>query len=236
MPETSELVPGQRRPVEDDRHENCVPVQEHQVILAALENITKDRDAWRHAATHDDLTGLLNQRAWEDEVNLRLESGESLAVLAFDIDHFKLVNDRYGHAYGDQLLVYWADYMRLRFRREDDMLTARRSGDEFSAAISLELPDSDFADREADLVTRLLNVAHYAQDCVREFESLLPAELRELGVSISIGLAASTPFNQRNLADLLASADGAMYQNKREVSLLLEKAPPLRPLALEPLQ
>jgi diguanylate cyclase (GGDEF)-like protein len=99
----------------------------------------------RHAATHDALTGLLNRGAFEDETRERLAradaNGFSLALL--DIDHFKQINDRLGHAAGDEALRRCGQLLR-QLSREGDVV-ARVGGEEFA----LLLPDAGIDETHA---------------------------------------------------------------------------------------
>jgi diguanylate cyclase (GGDEF)-like protein/PAS domain S-box-containing protein len=112
-------------------------------VLATLEDVTAERAAerqlaaaeerMRHLATHDSLTGLPNRTALAEELDRALarhaRAGSGLAVLFCDLDGFKPVNDRRGHAGGDQVLVEIAKRLRAGVRDVD--YVARLGGDEF---------------------------------------------------------------------------------------------------------
>ncbi len=95
-------------------------------------------DAWRQQASCDPLTHLPNRRAWEEEVRRRLQaardSNQPLCVALVDLDHFKQVNDGWGHAAGDQLLIATAEALRQSLRQDD--FVARLGGDEFGLLLS----------------------------------------------------------------------------------------------------
>ena len=98
----------------------------------------RERDeALRRMANHDSLTGLCNRKYFsellEKEIRCIEESGGSNALFFLDLDRFKHINDTYGHAAGDRLLVQIADVLRKRLREED--ILARFGGDEFVALI-----------------------------------------------------------------------------------------------------
>lgn len=82
---------------------------------------------------HDSLTGLLRRSTWQERAEKLLHSGcreaGPIGLLYFDLDHFKGINDRYGHAVGDEILVFVADCLRDWFAPDD--LIARLGGDEF---------------------------------------------------------------------------------------------------------
>ena len=94
-------------------------------------------------ASTDSLTGLLNRRSAEDTLVRRLAGGESFAIVMADLDHFKLLNDTYGHEVGDRSLRLFCDAVRAALRPED--VFARWGGEEFMIA----LPNTD---REAAAV------------------------------------------------------------------------------------
>lgn len=150
----------------------------------------------------DPLTGLGNRRQVERELPRLLShsarSGEPLAVAVLDLDHFKQVNDRFGHAVGDAVLMATADLFRARVRGGD--LIARMGGEEFLivfAHASLEWA------REACERLRLAIEGH-------DWGQIAPG----LQVTISIGLCLASA--QRDGAQLLEQADLALYQAKNE--------------------
>jgi diguanylate cyclase (GGDEF)-like protein len=94
--------------------------------------------AWRREAACDALTQLPNRRAWDEELSQRLlaasGSAQSLCVALVDLDHFKQVNDGWGHAAGDQLLIAAAAALRQSLRQDD--FVARLGGDEFGLILA----------------------------------------------------------------------------------------------------
>ena len=152
-------------------------------------------------AFHDSLTRLANRRKFEEEVIRAIEraseSGESLAILYFDLNRFKAVNDTLGHAAGDELLKYVAARVASILRKPD--LLARLGGDEFALLLN------DCGEDGVHLVVeRLL-------DNVRR-----PFAVGEhtLVADLSIG-AAFYPRDGETLTDLLRAADQAMYRAKQ---------------------
>jgi len=99
------------------------------------------RDQLQLLASQDPLTGTRNRRAMNDELKIamsvRRRHGNSFGVLLMDLDHFKLINDRFGHQIGDQVLVAFADLIRSASREEDRLF--RFGGEEFL----LLLPNTD---------------------------------------------------------------------------------------------
>jgi diguanylate cyclase (GGDEF)-like protein len=154
----------------------------------------------RHLADHDALTGLLNRRRFAQELARHLAHvrryGPEGALLILDLDGFKPVNDRYGHAAGDRLLTRVAGVLRERLRATD--VLARLGGDEFA----ILLPRVDRHGAAA--------VAHSLVQTVRA--EALTADASS--VTISIGVIA---FDERAPVvpeGVLAAADIAMYDAK----------------------
>lgn len=154
----------------------------------------------RQLATLDPLTSARNRRAFQVQAerelarSARYSSPLSLAVL--DLDHFKRINDQYGHAAGDRVLCQFSELCRRQARSTD--LFARFGGEEFVFL----LPSTD-----ADAARHLL-------DRLRQNLQELPLDIGdgELRVSVSIGLVSAD--QARDLAQLLESADRALYQAK----------------------
>lgn len=156
-----------------------------------------------HLATHDPLTGLPNRMLLVD----RLEQGialsrreqKILAVLSLDVDDFKNVNDTWGHAEGDRVLVRTAGRLK-RAMRESDSVT-RMGGDEFI----LLAPGLETEGEVEALVTRLRD----------DFGAPFRVDHEERTMSLSIG-AALYPRDGTTPAELLAAADRALYASKRQ--------------------
>jgi diguanylate cyclase (GGDEF)-like protein len=152
-------------------------------------------------ASHDSLTGLLNRRAFEAQagkmvIRQRRRAG-SLGLMIMDLDHFKLVNDNFGHAAGDSALAEFGRLARQVLRESD--LFARFGGEEFVAL--LHDCDREGAEATAERLRRRLA------------ETTLETPAGPVGLTVSIGLAYSEDANV-DLADLLRRADGALYQAK----------------------
>jgi diguanylate cyclase (GGDEF)-like protein len=154
-------------------------------------------------AMHDPLTGVLNARAYYqtcDGLLLQLQrSGQDYAVLFVDLDHFKRVNDTHGHAAGDQVLKAAASCIGRNLRSSDWL--GRVGGEEFSVF----LPDTS------------LEAALQVAEKIRRSLELMEIPLEHgtlLRVTASLGVAARHP-TLRNLAQLQAQADCAMYEAKK---------------------
>lgn len=182
-------VAGRNRPVSDHDLSRCVAIV--RIMELALANaLTHER--LQRAALTDPLTALANRRGMTRMVHGRRDR-DSVAVLAIDVDGLKEVNDRDGHAAGDELLLLVADAIRSVVRGED--LVARVGGDEFVCILS----DAD-EDAGAHVAGRLL-------------EAALDARHRGDAPRLSIGVACAAPGT--SLDDTIRRADAAMYEAKR---------------------
>jgi len=156
-------------------------------------------------AVRDPLTGLHNRRYaihhLEELAQRARDSGKTYAVLLADLDRFKLVNDRYGHAVGDAILSGFADRLRENLRGVD--LVARLGGDEFLIA----LPNA--SDAEAAIVAERL----------RHDISATPFILEDRGLSLNIAASFGVAIGlmpDGTAHQMLEIADGALYQSKAE--------------------
>lgn len=165
----------------------------------------RERERYAHMALHDPLTGLPNRihlvGALDDAALRAGRPGHGFALLFIDVDRFKAINDRLGHAIGDAVLVTLAGRLRHSVHRKD--LVARLSGDEF-----VVLLDGVSAAPAAETVARRLRDAAAAP---MSFDGC------SLQVSISVGVAVHGIDGDRP-DDLLRSADLAMYRDKAGVS------------------
>lgn len=153
-----------------------------------------------HKALHDPLTGLANRARFLDRLDhalaIRRRPGAELAVLYVDIDDFKLVNDRFGHAAGDRMLVEVAERLAGCVRRGDTV--SRLGGDEFAVLLEQTSGQADAqqsAGRVLDALSREFTVAH-----------------ADLSISASIGIAVASPGDSPD--EVLRNADVAMYRAK----------------------
>ncbi|HLR86288.1 MAG TPA: GGDEF domain-containing protein [Wenzhouxiangella sp.] len=154
----------------------------------------------QHAARHDALTGLANRRVLFEWSEPRLvqarEAYKSLSVLMCDLDHFKQINDNYGHDAGNRVLVVFADVLRAAAGR--DNLCARIGGEEFVVVAPGR------GQTEAERLARRIQVGLEAST------DQLP---RKMTVSIGIAYTATVGYN---LDRLLIRADQALYQAKND--------------------
>ena len=153
---------------------------------------------------HDPLTGLANRRFLnENEKHLiagAKRSGKQMAVLAIDLDEFKAVNDRYGHAAGDTVLMTSAERMKQLLRESD--VIARFGGDEFVIVLG-QLDDAETA-RE---------VARRVVESLSQPIALAGGESAHIGASVGIAMCCA---GNETLNELLKKADAALYAAKRD--------------------
>lgn len=154
-------------------------------------------------AMRDPLTNLFNRRAFEEigfrEISGASRTGLSLSVLMVDVDHFKLVNDKYGHGAGDALLVSAAAALRNCLRDEDYL--CRWGGDEFFAL--LPRAESDQAKNVAERILHAFDELNFTHNG------------KTVELAVSIGIATSQGENHP-LSSLLEQADKALYAAKEK--------------------
>lgn len=170
--------------------------------LADITELKKSHERLRHLAQHDRLTGLPNRERFTErlrQAHARFERGEShgFAVLFFDFDRFKMVNDSLGHSAGDALLRSIAERFLSELRERD--IAARFGGDEFIVL----LDDINGMKEATDVCDRLL--ARFAEPHKIDGNSVVS--------TASIGLV-SSDLEYEGVEDLIRDADAAMYQAK----------------------
>lgn len=186
-------------------HAEAAEILSNQVALL-LEKIRLYHEV-EHASRTDLLTGLLHHTSFkvllEEEVERSVRTQRPLSLLMCDIDHFKSVNDTYGHRVGDQVLVAVAHLLRNTLRISD--IIARYGGEEFA----LLLP-ATATPGAVEIAERLrVLVASHAIDAHTETEE------HSIRRTVSIGIA-TLPDDARTSAELLERADTALYQAKRQ--------------------
>jgi diguanylate cyclase (GGDEF)-like protein len=166
--------------------------------------MVKDNDVtvYRNAASIDHLTGLLNRRAFLDTaLNLCARRGERrqpVTMMMLDLDHFKSINDRFGHAIGDEVLRTFAEVARSSMRGSD--IIGRLGGEEFAVIVAEPM----------ELAARIAERLRAAFE-----EAGVTVGGHAIGATVSIGAATS----YEPLADigpLLARADAALYRAKHD--------------------
>lgn len=156
----------------------------------------------RHLAEHDNLTDLPNRMLFQVQLRRLLRarniSATNLALLSLDLDHFKEVNDSFGHPAGDELLRQVAGRLSANVRGTD--LVARLGGDEFSVI----LPDVEWQ-RLAEICSRLLTAIHQPFDIFGN----------QVFIGLSIGIAVA-PQDASTEEELISRSDVALYVAKRQ--------------------
>ncbi|HEY4548565.1 MAG TPA: GGDEF domain-containing protein [Pedomonas sp.] len=166
-------------------------------------SMSKEKIEVRHrkAAMQDPLTGIANRRAFKEQSERRLtanqQAGRASSFLLMDLDHFKSINDSYGHDGGDQVLVGFTELVTNLIEPED--LFCRMGGEEF--AVFLSDANTDRALDIAESIRAILDTRGLAVDGT------------DIPVTVSIGVVSSEE-RDAPLRTLLANADAALYQAK----------------------
>jgi diguanylate cyclase (GGDEF)-like protein len=176
--------------------------EDDKATLRDLAYLVEQQFAALYAAMVDELTGLANRRGFESQaghvVALCQRNAWPATLLFFDLDDFKQVNDRYGHAEGDWALKSFAGLLRYCLRASD--VVARLGGDEFVALLS------GTATEEKDRAMERLKT---------QLQALNLRAQRGYALNFSVGSASMTAEEPLELETLLSQADAAMYEQKQ---------------------
>jgi len=188
----------------DALHEHAERLARHQKHLRhAHQTLQQQADHLRQTATQDALTGVLTRQAFAHAATELLEHaqhyGKPVALILFDLDHFKAINDTHGHLKGDAALKQVVGVVRENLDSED--LFGRFGGDEFLVAS---------IDRDADAARALAEAIRHA---VRERAQAGDPALSALSLSLGVALAGTA--QGHDLSSLFARADVALYEAKR---------------------
>ncbi len=161
------------------------------------------RAQWMHAASTDYLTGLPNRRTISQIAATRMAAtqqlGKPLTIALIDIDHFKKINDTYGHDVGDEALKHVANILKLNCTNSSgSAIVARQGGEEF---LSLLTPDDGNTAAVAELFRAALEGAPFTHGN------------EKISITISLGVA-STRANETQITHALKRADQALYAAK----------------------
>ncbi len=177
-------------------------VKEREIIEKELEQVILEKDMATEASLHDLLTGLPNRALFYDRLEHSLDQARrhswNLAVMFLDLDNFKQINDQYGHAVGDKILLSVAKKLKQNTRSDDSI--CRLGGDEFLYLLM-------------DVKSEL-EVAKVIEKLIKKIESPCSVGGQKLVVKLSIGVSLF-PKDANNVDDLIKSADVAMYAAKK---------------------
>jgi len=184
---------------------SALPTGRRDEIGAVARAIGRMHERVLHMAHHDALTGLPNRLSFEARAEALLEAARRgdrrVAAMVVDLDHFKPVNDRFGHGAGDQVLCMVAERLRHTVREND--LVARVGGDEFVVLCAIE------AEAQArDIAGRVV-------DAMAEPFALDGGEAVTIGCSVGVVACCEAGVAPSDLTALLARADEALYAAKR---------------------
>lgn len=164
-------------------------------MLHSLDYFKNEMNYFIHQSTTDPLTKLMNRRMMDSYMKQWVDDGTPFALIIFDIDKFKRVNDRYGHAVGDEVLIYLADLMQRTVREQD--ICCRYGGEEFV----ILLPKSD----KVTAYLRAERLREKLEDTVSPCGEV---------ITISAGVVAY-PLHANHPARLIELADRSLYEAKR---------------------
>lgn len=169
-------------------------------LVSVVNSTIKRSHQLKSLMIKDNLTGLLNRQAFHDRLDNEMarakRSGRSLSLAMLDIDHFKQINDKYGHAEGDKIIIYVATFLRSWLRHSD--IICRYGGEEFL----ILFPDTKQTD------------AFYLIEKIRQAcsDHIHTSEASSYSVTFSCGIAS---MNKKTTAkQLIRNADEAMYKSK----------------------
>lgn len=190
--------------LERDERERFLQLLRAQDLRAQLQQTRQQLEA---SSLMDPLTGVANRRYFDDFLrtvwDARRGSGQAVALLLVDVDHFKAFNDHYGHPAGDECLRYVARALQEQVTDRDG-LVARWGGEEFAVVL---------AGKDAD---QAMSVARHITQAVQGLGLRHERSGTAATVTVSVGVAIATPAADQALnGDLLARADAALYEAKR---------------------
>jgi len=174
------------------------------IVAVCLENVA-NQERLRHLGMTDPLTGVYNRRYFDkrlqEEANRALRSGQPLCCMMLDVDHFKRINDQFGHAAGDAVLREMTLHIKAQLRTSDVM--ARYGGEEFSVLLT------------QTEISPALAIAERIRQTVAYARFVIPGGT-DLAATLSLGVAMLDRTREPGTAaaTLVAQADAAMYRAK----------------------
>ena len=171
-------------------------------LLTDLASMAEQEIAAVQLATMDELTMLSNRRGFvalaQHALNLCNRQDKPASLFFFDLNKFKQINDQFGHAEGDRALTAFSSALRQVFRDSD--VVGRLGGDEFVVLLTN-------ADREA--------TDHALQRLSAALDEMNQKSQRGYNILYSVGIASFDPHRHRSIEDLIAEADGLLYEQKK---------------------
>lgn len=192
-------------------------------VLCVLEDITSRKlieqsleqanaDLKRLSRT-DGLTQISNRRYFDEQISIEWSraqrNNDEIAIILFDVDYFKQVNDNFGHPVGDTMLTKIAETALTSLKRPTDLI-ARYGGEEFI----ILLPGSD--------IQGALTLAENIRASIENLELVVGENIAQ--VTISCGVASSFPAKKGTITQLISSADKALYRAKSDGRNRVEKS------------
>jgi len=207
-------LPGETRDFRYRRSAIPGPGAQARGTVTILTDITEEKRLWEelsHQATHDALTGVANRRHFEEhalgEITRAGRHGGTLALVLFDLDRFKAINDGFGHQTGDKVLKSVVETVSLRLRRYD--LLARIGGEEFAVL----MPEANPVEAR--------EVADRWREALESHPQVLPGSVMAVTASFGVATLNDLPLTiaddpRIRLDALMALADHALYRAKAE--------------------
>jgi diguanylate cyclase (GGDEF)-like protein len=187
-----------------DPEELYLRAQKELKLRRAYQGLNRALEELRKLSITDPLTGLKNRRHFMDfltrEFHRAIRYGHPLGLIVADLDHFKKVNDRYGHQAGDYVLKHFAEILQYNQRTSD--LCARYGGEEFAVV----LPETDL--KGATLVAQRL--------CHEVEASVFTYRNEKIAITASFGVSAHPDSGAKSVGDLIRLADQALYRAKEK--------------------
>jgi diguanylate cyclase (GGDEF)-like protein len=188
-------------PVKIVSNDELIAVAEAMDIMRI--NIKEREEKLALISQTDGLTRLSNRKFFDQALQISLANSRRnmtpLSLLMMDVDHFKKVNDDYGHLAGDACLIRIAELMQARFQRQTDVV-ARYGGEEFIAIL--------YGQSLEDALSQAEKLRQEIENATIVFEDM------NIKVTASFGLVALTPPQEAQAQDLIALADALLYQSK----------------------
>lgn len=166
------------------------------IVNDVLINIVLMKEKMYSLIERDPLTHLLNRSSWEATLQKLITDAKSFFVLFMDIDHFKLINDVYGHQVGDEVLVFTSQWLMQHFRLSDNIY--RMGGDEFAVTGNIDSEDLSAIEKKLGLMNQ-----YFQKSCYDTFQ---------FDVTLSIGVILTN--HADTLEALYKSVDDLLYESK----------------------